>query len=208
MKAKIAQALKTSYANMGLSEEAFNGVASLIEKTVTEESQIATAVAGDEVKNLLKVFQSSGDSHRSEVSKLKKEFDEYKAAHPETKPEPKPEESEFEKRLKALEERAQAAEKKAADATLFNSVKARLEKDCKDAPILKQVLKGFSLLENETEDAAVTRLTTEYNATVKEIRGEGYIPPMSDGNGDVDEAAFEAQMKAFAQSKGLVKDSE
>lgn len=213
MKAKIAQALKTSYANMGLSEEALNGVASLIEKTVKEESEIATAIAGDEVKNLLKVFQSSDDSNRSKIQKLTKDFEDYKKAHPVTddkdkdKDKDKPDFSAYEARIKALEDAAKAAEKKAADAVLANAVRTRLEKDCKDAPILKQVLKGFSIAEGETEDAAVTRLTAEYNATVKEIRGEGYIPPM--GGGDTgDEAAFLQTMKDFAKSKGLVKDED
>ena len=210
MKAKIAQALKTSYVNMGLSEEALNGVASLLEKTVTEESQIATAIGGDEVKALLKVFQSSNDSHRTAMQKLTKDFEDYKTAHPETKPkgEEHEEESELEKRLKALEERAIAAEKRASESQMRTSIQAKLEKECKDAPILKQVLKNFSLLENETEDAAVTRLTTEYNATVKEIRGDGYVPPFGNGGGSVDEAAFKDRLKSFAKNKGLVKESE
>ena len=58
MKQKIIAALKTAYAKLGLSDEAFDGVASLLEKTVAEESEIATAVGGDNVKNLLTTIQA------------------------------------------------------------------------------------------------------------------------------------------------------
>lgn len=188
MKTKILNALKTEYATMGLGDKAFDGVASFLVKTVTEESMIDAAIKADDVKALLKSFQGESDSLRNRNSQLQKDFDAYKAAHPDNgggsdknEPATDPKQDEFEKRLAEMERKYKEAEAKAAAATSFNNIKARLEKDCKDAPILKQVLKGFTLGENETEDQAVTRLTAEYNDTVKEIRGEGYIPPVGGG---------------------------
>lgn len=184
MKSKILNALKTEYATMGLGEKAFDGVAAFLVKTVTEESKIDEAIKADEVKMLLKGFQGDTDSLRGKAAQLQKDYDAYKAAHPDKKTDDKDEPAgneAYEARLAELEKKWQEAEKKAASATILTNVRTRLEKDCKDAPILKQVLKGFSLSENETEDEAVARLTAEYNTTVKEIRGEGYIPPVSSG---------------------------
>lgn len=184
MKTKILNALKTEYATLGLSEKAFDGVASFLVKTVGEEAGIDEAVKGDDVKGLLRAFQSESDSLRGKAAQLQKDFTAYKAAHPaeEGKADPAPLANEqYENRIAELEKKFREAEAKAQAMTLHNNIKSRLEQTCKDAPILKQVLKGFSLAENETEEQAVTRLTTEYNDTVREIRGEGYIPPMGSG---------------------------
>jgi len=81
MKPKILSALKTKYANKGFGEKAFDGVAEFLSKTVTDEANIETAIAGVEV--LLTGFQSDADKVRTEKSTLQKQFDDYKAAHPE-----------------------------------------------------------------------------------------------------------------------------
>ena len=57
MKEKILAALKTKYSNLGFGAKALDGVASILEKSVTDESQIETAVGG--VEPFLKVFQSN-----------------------------------------------------------------------------------------------------------------------------------------------------
>lgn len=76
MKQKILDALKTKYSNKGFSKEALNGVASYLEKTVTDESQIDNVVDG--VEPLLSVFQSDADKLRNENTTLKAERDELK----------------------------------------------------------------------------------------------------------------------------------
>ena len=48
MKEKILVALKTKYSNLGFGAKALDGVASILEKSVTDESQIETAVSGVE----------------------------------------------------------------------------------------------------------------------------------------------------------------
>ena len=77
MKEKILAALKTRYSNLGFGAKALDGVAAILEKSVTDESQIETAVGG--VEPLLKVFQSDADRVRTEYNALKGQYDELKA---------------------------------------------------------------------------------------------------------------------------------
>lgn len=76
MKEKILMALKTKYKTFGFGEKAFDGVADYLSKTVTEESQIETAISG--VEGLLKAFQGDIDTVRNAKSGLQKELDELK----------------------------------------------------------------------------------------------------------------------------------
>lgn len=89
MKQKILAALKNKYANLGFGQKALDGVADYLEKTVTEESQIETAISG--VEPLLKVFQSEADRSRTELNALKSENEELKkkATQPDPKDDPK-----------------------------------------------------------------------------------------------------------------------
>ena len=84
MKAKILEALKTKYSSYGLSAKAFDGVAEMISKTITEESQIDAAI--DSVESFVKAYQSDVDKERSTSAKLKKELEDAKK-----QPEPKKE---------------------------------------------------------------------------------------------------------------------
>lgn len=74
MKTKILSALKTKYANLGFNAKALDGVASVLEKTITEDSQIDDAVNG--VEGLLRVFQADNDRSRTEYATLKAQHDE------------------------------------------------------------------------------------------------------------------------------------
>lgn len=76
MKEKILVALKTRYRNFGFGDKAFDGVADYLSKTVTEESQLETAVGG--VEGLLKAFQGDIDTVRNEKSGLQRQLDELK----------------------------------------------------------------------------------------------------------------------------------
>ena len=91
MKKKILDALKTRYNNLGFGDKAFNGVASFLEKTVTDEDQIETAIGG--VKELLTAFQSDADKVRAENMTLKEvieKMQENKGGEPAKKDEPTP----------------------------------------------------------------------------------------------------------------------
>lgn len=93
MKGKILVALKTKYKTFGFGDKAFDGVADYLSKTVTEESQIETAISG--VEGLLKAFQGDIDTVRNEKSGLQKQLDELKNKienpNPNPNPNPKPE---------------------------------------------------------------------------------------------------------------------
>lgn len=65
LKGKILQALKTRYKNLGFSEKAFDAVSTLLETSVTEESEIDTAIGG--VESLLKAFQGDADRRVSDA---------------------------------------------------------------------------------------------------------------------------------------------
>lgn len=94
MKQKILSALKNKYAHLGLSREALDGVASVLEKTIKSEEEIETAVSG--VEGMLKVFQSEADRERTNYNALKAAKEEIekklKEATPPTPPkeDPKP----------------------------------------------------------------------------------------------------------------------
>ncbi|WP_302585850.1 hypothetical protein [uncultured Alistipes sp.] len=77
MKEKILAALKTKYANLGFGLKALDGMAAVLAKTVTDESQLETAVNG--VEEILKVFQADADRARTEYNTLKRQYDELKA---------------------------------------------------------------------------------------------------------------------------------
>lgn len=86
MKNKIKEALKQEYKNLGLSDEAFEGVAAFGETFVKEEADIPNFVKGAE--KTLKQIQAAGDRARTEATKAKqdleaaqKELNELKAKH-------------------------------------------------------------------------------------------------------------------------------
>ena len=70
-------ALKTKYKTFGFGDKAFDGVVDYLSKTVTDESQIETAIGG--VEGLLKSFQLEVDFVRNEKWGLQKQLDELKA---------------------------------------------------------------------------------------------------------------------------------
>ena len=88
MKGKILVALKTKYKTFGFGDKAFDGVADYLSKTVTEESQIETAISG--VEGLLKAFQGDIDTVRNEKSGLQKQLDELKTKIENPNPNPNP----------------------------------------------------------------------------------------------------------------------
>lgn len=189
MKTKIIAALKTAYATLGLSDEAFDGVASLLEKTVTEESQIATAVGGDDVKNLLKTIQGQVDSWKNKYHDTNKALETYKKAHPETNVEKKTEEenggggetemSKLLKQMEALSARLDARDNADRNASVRKNVEEALKKaGCNNAGILEITLTNFALGDKESEEDAVKRLQAKYNTTAKSVFGDGPIPPI------------------------------
>lgn len=212
MKQKIALALKTKYASFGLSNEALDGVASIIEKTVTKEEDIANAIAGAEVESLIKVFQKDVDKYRNSESQLKKEFEEYKQNHPDTNPDPDPKDDKFAQdiaELKAMiqaqEAKLAAKEKSIANTELLSRVRESLVADgCENKGIMNLVFATASVADGDTEDSLKTKYKEAYNAAYKETFGEGAVPPSGGkGNEGYKKGDFD-QMNAALAAEGLL----
>ena len=217
MKQKIIAALKTAYAKLGLSDEAFDGVASLLEKTVAEESEIATAVGGDNVKNLLTTIQGQVDSWKNKFYDKDKELKTYKEAHPakddkkddKADPDKKADEPEWVKEMREqnrqLLARLDARDKAEKDSENLSAVRSGLEKaGLTNKGILNATLKGFALGENETVEAAIERLKVDYNTNFLDVFGEGPVPPTGAGAfGDDPKKAAEAK-NAMLRAAGLL----
>lgn len=220
MKAKILNALKTKYANLGLGDKAFDGVASFLEKTITKEEEIEGVITREDTATLLKSIQGETDSLRTKHAQAVKDFEDYKKLHPDTKPDPKegegkadPAEPEWAKKLREQNEAILAAqakrEKDEKDATTLASVKSALEKaGCTNAGILNLTLKGFALKENEKEEDAVKRVTEEYNANIKATFGEGVVPPAGGGTQTPDAKAAREAHNEYLRKRGLLPKEE
>lgn len=212
MKQKIALALKTKYASFGLSSEALDGVASIIEKTVTKEEDIANAIAGAEVESLIKVFQKDVDKYRNSEAQLKKDFEEYKKNHPDTNPEPEPKDdknaqaiAELRAMIQAQEAKLAAKEKSIANTELLSRVRESLVADgCENKGIMNLVFATATVADGDTEDSLKTKYKEAYNAAYKETFGEGAVPPSGGkGNEGYKKGDFD-QMNAALAAEGLL----
>lgn len=212
MKEKIIAALKTAYAKLGLSDEAFDGVASLLEKTVTEESQIVTAVSGDSVKALLKTIQGQVDSWKNKFYDSERALNAYKESHPDTgagaggsggeggQGEGDEDMKFLKKGFAQLLERLNQRDAEEKNKAMLASITAALKNGgCTNEGVLSLTLKGFALGEKETEEAAVARLKTEYNTSMKNIFGEGHIPAAGSGASSGDDDATIKRRQAWVK---------
>lgn len=189
MKQKILNALKTEYANLGLSEKALNGVASFLEKTITDEGGIDAAIKEASVKGLLQIYQSELDSERGKASKAVKDFEDYKKAHPSEDPEPpKPNEPNNEvltllKQIQddnnALKARLDAKEKEVSDANVINAVKAALRGSRRtNEKVIDLALKGVAVSDGDTVESLTEKYQGEYDSLYKDLYGDGVMPNM------------------------------
>lgn len=185
MRDKIIAALKTTYANLGLSDKAFGGVASILEKTVTNEEGIAAAVAAPEIALLVKAIQGETDSLRSKNVQIAKELEELKKQTPEpTEPKDPDVNTKLAERITALENTLLENDKKAKREARLASIKEKLVSGgSKNENILGLVLKDAALDDNETDETAVERLKKTYDSTYRQFYGDGPIPPAGGGGG-------------------------
>ena len=186
MRDKIIAALKTTYANLGLSDKAFGGVASILEKTVTNEEGIAAAVGAPEIALLVKAIQGETDSLRNKNVQIAKELEELKKQTPGQKePEKEPDvNTKLAERIAALENTLLENDKKAKREARLASIKEKLVSGgSKNENILGLVLKDAALDDNETDETAVERLKKTYDSTYRQFYGNGPIPPAGGGGG-------------------------
>lgn len=185
MRDKIIAALKTTYANLGLSDKAFGGVASILEKTVTNEEGIAAAVAAPEISLLVKAIQGETDSLRNKNVQIAKELEELKKQTPEPTELKDPDvNTKLAERITALENTLLENDKKAKREARLASIKEKLVSGgSKNENILGLVLKDAALDDNETDETAVERLKKTYDSTYRQFYGDGPIPPAGGGGG-------------------------
>lgn len=214
MKTKILAALKTKYANLGLGDKAFDGVAALLVKTVTKEEEIEGAVAEASVETLLKTIQSSVDAERTKASQATRALEDYKKAHPEEggggeNPE-----------LKQLKEDL-AAQKTAFDTlqadynnqikqgkynALREAVKGKAsELNVSNVPIWNDVIAGVTVDDNTTEDALLASVKTAYEAKLKAYIGDGAAPYRGDGSPKPAEVSAEDKAKKAKEDADRVR---
>lgn len=206
MKDKIIAALKTTYANLGLSDKAFGGVASILEKTVTKEEDITAAVAAPEISALVKAIQGETDSLRNKNTQISKELDDLKKQIPDNKPngDPDPDDDKYAKLIARIDAMEKEQKEKASQEKLSARIAQIKEKlvsgGSKNENILGLVLGDAKLTEEETDDAAVERLKKEYDTTYKQFYGDGPMPPAGGGpgaeGGNPDKALIDALVKS------------
>lgn len=186
MKEKILNALKTNYAKLGLGDKAFDGVASFLEKTITDENDIITRVKGDDVALLLKGIQGETDSLRTARTKAEKDLDDYRKAHPETpadeQEEKKDEQSDALKALmdeiNALKARNAEMDKKAKRDSVISGIRSALKAaNCGSEPILDLVLSNANIGDNDTVESLVDGFKSAYQEKYKVFYGNGAVPP-------------------------------
>lgn len=181
MKTKLLTALKTEYAKSGLSDKAFDGVASVLVKTVTKEDEIDGVVKSNETKELIKAYQTDTDKVRTEKANLQAEFDKYKKEHPETIP-PKPngdddKNKELLDRIAALEQENKEAKQKAARTEKLASIRAKMKEQGSDNDnILELVLEKAEFKDDDKVDDIATSLKAAYDAKYTQFYGDGPVP--------------------------------
>lgn len=188
MKTKILNALKTEYAKLGLGDKAFDGVASFLEKTITNENDIITKIKGDDVVALLRGIQGDADVLRSAQIKAEKDFEEYKKAHPDTTTTTTTttsQDDEFRKELQALKDKQAEYERKISeaegkakrDAILTSLDRLLKDKGCDNDFIRKTTLVGVAIGENDTAETLLDTYKGKYDENFKEAYGNGAVPP-------------------------------
>lgn len=222
MKTKIFNALKTEYANLGLSEKALNGVASLLEKTVTTDDDITTAIKEVGVSSMLKILQSEVDTERQKAGKYAKELEQIKASQSSGNGEGgvtvNSKENENEKAiaeltatLKSLQEQVSQENKKKNETAMLQQLTERLRgENCTNDFILKTTLSGFSLNDEDTLESLTSRYKDAYNANYKEAYGNGahgFAGGFGMGQQANDENEF-AGVVSRLKSSGVLKDTE
>lgn len=186
MKTKIANALKTKYATLGLSQKAFDGVAAILEKTITDENAIEATIAEAYVADLLKGLQGEVDAMRTARAQAEKALKDYKESHPETIPSPSSvPDDEIAKKLKALEDKQAEYERKISeaegkarrDAVLSSLDKLLKDKGCSNDFIRRTTLASVAIGESDTAETLLDTYKGKYDENFKEAYGDGAIPP-------------------------------
>lgn len=196
MKEKILAALKTRYSNLGFGQKALDGVAAILEKTVTDESQIETAVGG--VEPFLKVFQADADRARTDYNALKGQYEELKA-----KVEASPANGGVQGKNNEPDDIQKKIDEAIASkvAPLQEKLAAYETKEAKDArsAMISRIVKelgisnaraeeGFAISDDMDEEGIKTYLTkVRQNEVIRGLPGIGKFPLAGDSEASKDE---------------------
>lgn len=180
MKQKILSELKNKYAHLGLSKEALDGVASVLEKTIKSEDEIETAVNG--VEGMLKVFQSEADRERTNYNALKAAKEEIEKKLKEvTPPTPPKEDSEpFDAeafKAEILDTLRKERESAAQDAEKAAQRKADIAAKAKEYGIPEKLIGNLSI----ADDANVDEYFKGVKQTLADAGFEHSEPPTPSG---------------------------
>lgn len=195
MKKKILDALKTKYANLGVSDSVLDRVAENLAKTVTEEDGIEAAVSSAEIVSLLKAIQGEGDRLRSEKASLAKEIEELRKQSGKADPPAdsgddgdKTKEDPLLKAINALTEkvsgleaRYQKEDKERRQSGMMASLKEMLKGDkykCDNEAVLNLTLKGYEFSDKDTVEGVAEVKSKEYKSNYESLYGAGYVPNM------------------------------
>lgn len=192
MKEKTIAQLKNKYANLGLGEKAFNGVAEFLinSKTITTESDIENAVAGDMVKSLLQSIQGETDVLRTAHAKAQKDFDDYKKKFPDNKPDVNSELltkiNEMFAKQTELEKKLTESEAKVKTQNIISKVTEILKSQgCTNDFIRETTLTGITVSESDTAESLAEKYKPMYDANYKKAFGASPVPPHGNGgNGE------------------------
>lgn len=184
MKTKILSALKTKYANLGFNAKALDGIASVLEKTVTEEAQIESAVSG--VEGLLKVFQADNDRARTEQTALKGQLEELQKKLSDLdngggkKPEPNTEEPAWFTAYKKEQEERYNAIKQESDTLKAEKIKAEraalITNIANELGISKARQEEGFFISDEMDEAGIRGYLGKVRQNQLDIEGKGSFP--------------------------------
>jgi len=197
----IAELLKIF---VGLSNKQAEGIADKLLPKITEEAQIEGAVS--ELKNgLISPLDLVTEGDRRATDAVNK----YKTENPNPNTPPNPTnptipivpagETPAEKKLRELEEKFAALEKKDQETSLRNQLLAKM----KDKKIPERFAKGVTLDETTDLDALTTTLEAEFKTFRQEIITEGlknneFVP--GNGGQSTDSTAVSADITAWAKA--------
>lgn len=227
MKKKIAEALKTKYKSFGLSNEAWDRIASAKEETVTKEEDIEAGISDVATMDLIaKELQKMRDSEIQKRTDLQREHDDYKAKHPEKDPDPNPDPDPDPQKpdiAKIVADAVAAAVKPVQDA--FETFKSQTS--AKEAKTLAKTKfyenKWTTKFKDEADDAweraeelnsakgdsmtqeELTTKATEYFNKAVSRKGADATKPFESEEGGGGNFDFSAQAK-YLESEGLIPE--
>ena len=226
-KEKIVETLKTEYKSFGLSNEAIDRIASAREKTVTEESQVETAIKDAETMKLIaQELQKMRDSEIQKRTDLQRVHDDYKAKHPEKDPDPNPDpdpDPQKQDIAKIVADAVAAAVKPVQDAfeTFKSQTSAKEAKTLAKAKFYEN--KWTTKFKDEADDAweradelnaakgdkmtqeELTTKATEYFNKLVQRKGADATKPVEDDGGGSGNFDFSKQAK-YLESEGLIPE--